>query len=514
MIENIIKPTEKANPESSKTITTSVPEIDTQTIIRNIRPVRACQAAKKQLTQPDPIKSNNTLVESVNAFIEEINIKTTTEATKEINPNSNENKTRDILQQTTTDVVTPEKVTEISNSKSETVEKLVETSNNNPKTAKKSLETSDSNIETDENERECPCGEKDSPVIIKKGKIETDFWTQCEKCNTWWHQHCAGVIQKSGESNLPEHFECSVCITKQIAELQKHLSNLKKNSCLNLDNQNKNKTYKIKQKKERTYAETKTPPPEEKNLIVIVDGVTKNYLSSANIKQEIAKYYPEIKIEHCYQLVKGGISIHIKDKESEKTLLDPWPSGAFGTDTKLNSHRPSFHNKKSIVVKQVDPNLNHKDLCEQLKTTYNITELKTRRFYKNRNPLPIIKITGNTETIDHWLKEGIKISQQVKPCEPYRYKYIPTRCLRCQRFGHTSKICFSLPRCAKCGEDHSSLECDKTEFHCVNCKNNHPAYDPLCPSFLTRQRKGIERRQKETKVFNQESNTSINSSAQ
>ena len=170
LIENITKPTEKANPEPFKTITTSVPEIDTQTIIRNIRPVRACQATKKQLTQPDPIKSNNTLVESVNAFIEGINIKTSTEVTKEKNPNSNEKKTGDNLQQTTTDVVAPEKVTKISNSKSKTIEKLVETSDNNPEPANKSLVTSDSNIETDENERECPCGEKDSPVIIKKGK--------------------------------------------------------------------------------------------------------------------------------------------------------------------------------------------------------------------------------------------------------------------------------------------------------------------------------------------------------
>ena len=352
LIENIIKPFETANTEPSKTETISIPEPDTQTIIRNLRPVRACQATKKRLTQPDPKNSNNNLVQSVNAFIEEINTKTPSEkVTEEKNSNSNENKNCDNLQPPTTDLTT-EKFLEIPDSKPETVKRLLEIQDSNTENVNKSLETSESNSETDENEKECPCGEKDSPVIIKKGKIETDFWTQCEKCNTWWHQHCAGVIQKSGESNLPDHFECSVCITKQIAELQKHLNNLKKNSCLNLDTQNKNKTYKVKQKKERTYAETKAPPPQEKNLIVIVDGVTKNYISSANIKQEIAKYYPEIKIEHCYQLVKGRISIHVKDKEFEKTLLNPCSPGAFGTDTKLNSLGPSSHNKKSIVVKK------------------------------------------------------------------------------------------------------------------------------------------------------------------
>ena len=46
LIENIIKPFETANTEPSKTETISIPEPDTQTIIRNLRPVRACQATK------------------------------------------------------------------------------------------------------------------------------------------------------------------------------------------------------------------------------------------------------------------------------------------------------------------------------------------------------------------------------------------------------------------------------------------------------------------------------------
>ena len=99
-------------------------------------------------------------------------------------------------------------------------------------------------------------------------------------------------------------------------------------------------------------------------------------MSSTNIKQEIAKYYPEIKVEHCYQLVNKGISFHVKDRESERNLLSLWPTGVFGIETKLKSHSPSFHNRKSFVVKQVDPNLNHTDLCDQLKAKYNNTDLR------------------------------------------------------------------------------------------------------------------------------------------
>ena len=68
--------------------------------------------------------------------------------------------------------------------------------------------------------------------------------------------------------------------------------------------------------------------------------------------------------------------------------------------------------------------------------------------------------------------------------------YMPT-------FWHTSKICFSLPRCAKCGKDHLTADCEETTPFCVNCKSDHTADDPQCPSFLSRQRKGAERRRKE-----------------
>ena len=121
---------------------------------------------------------------------------------------------------------------------------------------------------------------------------------------------------------------------------------MKKNSCLNFDSKTKNNTYKVKKRSERTYIETRVPPSKEKKYIVIVDGVTKKLNSSVLIKEEIAKFYKEITIKHCYQLVRGGIAIHVEDKESEETLLKPWPTGAFGTDKKLISHRPSSTNKK------------------------------------------------------------------------------------------------------------------------------------------------------------------------
>ena len=352
----------------------------------------------------------------------------------------------------------------------------------------------------EEPEQKCPCGKKFPSVILKEGgQLTKSGWVECETCLTWYHSHCAGIIQKSGESLTTKTFTCSPCIVKQVELLKKNLSTLNQNSCLNFDSHTKSGNYKVKQKKaDRTYAETKLPPEEDKKFIVIVDSVTRTFNSSVLIKQEIAKYYKEIEIKHCYQLVRGGIAIHVNNEESEKTLLNTWPTGAFGTPTKLNSHKPTrSKNIKSIVIKQVDPKLDHKEICEDLKERYNNKDIRTRRFYKNRNPLSIVKVTATTDLINQWLDKEVILFDQVKPCEKYRYKYIPTRCYTCQRFGHTSKICFSLPRCAKCGKDHLTADCEETTPFCVNCKSDHTADDPQCLSFLSRQRKGAERRRKE-----------------
>lgn len=57
------------------------------------------------------------------------------------------------------------------------------------------------------------------------------------------------------------------------------------------------------------------------------------------------------------------------------------------------------------------------------------------------------------------------------------------------RFGHTKNLCRSKPRCAKCGDNHTTEECSIEDIHyrCLFCSGNHLATNKSCPE-NTRQR--------------------------
>ena len=80
-----------------------------------------------------------------------------------------------------------------------------------------------------------------------------------------------------------------------------------------------------------------------------------------------------------------------------------------------------------------------------------------------------------------------------------RYKtkiYIPnpTRCYKCQRFGHIAQSCRAKARCPRCSNEHEFGLCplssqDATitisNLKCPNCNGNHSAAFRGCPSYVT-----------------------------
>jgi hypothetical protein len=78
------------------------------------------------------------------------------------------------------------------------------------------------------------------------------------------------------------------------------------------------------------------------------------------------------------------------------------------------------------------------------------------------------------DTHTYILSRRYRLNEYIRP---------PTRCFRCQCFGHIAAKCRSAPRCVRCGESHDALECAATTRHCANCGQAHSAAWSGCPTF-------------------------------
>ena len=69
------------------------------------------------------------------------------------------------------------------------------------------------------------------------------------------------------------------------------------------------------------------------------------------------------------------------------------------------------------------------------------------------------------------------LSVKVRPFVPS-----PTRCFKCQAFGHIAGSCKGRERCGKCSEvGHNSKTCEADKPKCAGCGGEHEAWSRHCP---------------------------------
>ena len=149
--------------------------------------------------------------------------------------------------------------------------------------------------------------------------------------------------------------------------------------------------------------------------------------------------------------------------------------------------------------------MSEQEICEELKSQ-NITNVK--RFTK--------KVDNNIIQLTTYL---LTFEQPTAPSHiylgPYRIKvdlYVPnpTRCFKCQKFGHGKSSCRGKEKCVKCsGEGHSNFECDG-EVKCSNCGLNHMANSRNC-EFYKKEMK-IQKLKTEKNISYQEAKKQISAS--
>lgn len=144
-----------------------------------------------------------------------------------------------------------------------------------------------------------------------------------------------------------------------------------------------------------------------------------------------------------------------------------------------------------VVVRglpDIEPNIIKRELAEHFKlvplAVYPMTR-KNEKTSQYRDRLFLIHFQRKTTTLQALQAIRAMFSIIVK-WEPYRGgNRDVTQCQRCLNFGHGTKNCYMLPRCASCGQSHLTNECppceDPTVVKCANCGGDHQGTDRKCP---------------------------------
>ena len=85
------------------------------------------------------------------------------------------------------------------------------------------------------------------------------------------------------------------------------------------------------------------------------------------------------------------------------------------------------------------------------------------------------------------LKTGIMdVGGEMAYVKPYERRSLPTRCFKCQQYGHLEARCKAvMPTCGNCATSgHTLKECTSQDTRCAACQGSHKATDRGCPKYL------------------------------
>ncbi|KIK81438.1 hypothetical protein PAXRUDRAFT_116724, partial [Paxillus rubicundulus Ve08.2h10] len=91
---------------------------------------------------------------------------------------------------------------------------------------------------------------------------------------------------------------------------------------------------------------------------------------------------------------------------------------------------------------------------------------------------------ANPHSANKFMKDRLYMCKE-KLC-PHKDKKEPTRCAKCQRWGHIVVNCHAeRDACTTCGEEHRLSKCtSKNTCYCISCENgSHSSNDCHCPTY-------------------------------
>lgn len=174
--------------------------------------------------------------------------------------------------------------------------------------------------------------------------------------------------------------------------------------------------------------------------------------------------------------VSLGVQIH------PETSTDYRSAVKYLAENKIEHHTWQLPEDKKlqIVIKGVVCSITPEEICRDLENKGFHPESVTRMNYRGdrKNPMQMVLVTlPKSEKEAYQIKELCKLIVHV---ESKKKSAAVSQYYRCQKFGHSQRLCKAEARCVKCAGRHHTLECTKmkdknTPAKCVNCGGDHTA---------------------------------------
>lgn len=294
-------------------------------------------------------------------------------------------------------------------------------------------------------------------------------------------------------SNLPHNITVDASIWTQIqndnATLKNMVTELRLNneklqlqiSEMNAGSSNEilsspKKSIKVTKEVAKTSVKIHKPPP------ITVCGVNDLKKLMSNLKLEEAEGHEQ----QMKTLANGEIKILTGDEHQFRRTIKVLE------EQKVEYHRYQLKTEKKFraVIRGLHPETDPYDIKSELSElghlVNNVTNIQIKKKVDPNNKfsdrtilrLPLFFVDLEPQANNKDIYDIKNLCYHIIKVEPPRKKKELPQCKNCQVFGHTQNYCFKTPKCVKCGEGHTSLNCPKSKkskAKCANCGEGHTA---------------------------------------
>ncbi|KAL4126953.1 hypothetical protein QTP88_011151 [Uroleucon formosanum] len=242
-------------------------------------------------------------------------------------------------------------------------------------------------------------------------------------------------------------------------------------SSLNIED-NTNNTIQSDTEMESDDIIIKAPPP------IFIKSIINNYQQFC----EAIKSLHTPPMEFSCKTTSNSLKLTTPNPNSYRTVI------RYLKEKNVNFYTYQIHEDKPyrVVVKNLHPSTSTEFIKEELGNCgFSARNITNVLHYQSKSPLPLFFVDlepalNNKEIFElkYLCYTNIKVEA------PRTKKQIP-QCMNCQDYGHTRHYCNNIPRCVRCGDQHSSNTCTKSKdlpAKCALCFGDHPANYRGCPS--------------------------------